>query len=221
MSATEHPQQSHNLKLLEGAEKFLKTTEIIGKYLQDFKEFTHYTDGHISRLDADLATKVTKAEFQAKSREKSKKLKNKLKILIGSFDDRLSKLEKQFTTEMDSFRQKQQEIELNTYWKIKDYEDLLRERISETFLKDYTNAETQKVTRAYEDLVDHKYQELQKKLDILQLEQSTIKELSGDKLDVFVKSFSEYSTNYENEKEHMQQRLNDQFRNFSGKLEQE
>lgn len=33
--------QTQQFKLLEGAERFLKTTEMIGKYLLDFKDFTH------------------------------------------------------------------------------------------------------------------------------------------------------------------------------------
>lgn len=55
---------------------------------------------------------------------------------------------------MGDFKRKQEEIELNTYWKIRDYEVLLRERVSETFLRDCMAAETGKITRAYEDLID-------------------------------------------------------------------
>jgi hypothetical protein len=61
------------MKLLEGAEKFLKTNEMIGKYLLDFKDFSHFTEGQFARVDADMQLRVTKAEFQAQTREKSKK----------------------------------------------------------------------------------------------------------------------------------------------------
>jgi hypothetical protein len=49
--------------LLEGAEKFLKTNEMIGKYLLDFKEFSHSTESHLNRIDADVSARVTKAEY--------------------------------------------------------------------------------------------------------------------------------------------------------------
>lgn len=36
---------------------------MIGKYLLDFKEFSHATDGHFNRVDADINQRVTKAEY--------------------------------------------------------------------------------------------------------------------------------------------------------------
>jgi hypothetical protein len=67
------------LNLLEGAEKFLKVNEMIGRYLLDMKEFSSSTDCQIMRIDNELSQRVTKVEFQAVSKTKSKKLKNKLR----------------------------------------------------------------------------------------------------------------------------------------------
>jgi hypothetical protein len=68
-------------------------------------------------------------------------MSNKVKTLLKNFEERLAKLEESMAKEMGDFKRKQEEIELNTYWKIKDYEDLLGSRITETFMKDYMAAE--------------------------------------------------------------------------------
>ena len=68
--------------MLEGAEKFLRGNEMIGKYLLDLKEFTHSNDCQIKRLENELDLRLTRVEYQALTREKSKKLKNKLNAYL-------------------------------------------------------------------------------------------------------------------------------------------
>lgn len=70
---------------------------MVGKYLLDYKDFTHYIEGHITRIDTELSTRLTKAEYISTAREKRKKLKNRVNTALGSMDDRLSKLEGAFT----------------------------------------------------------------------------------------------------------------------------
>ena len=41
--------------LLEGTEKFLKTTEMVGKYLSDLKEYSHSNDCTIIRIDNEIS----------------------------------------------------------------------------------------------------------------------------------------------------------------------
>jgi hypothetical protein len=110
---------------------------MIGKYLLDYKDFSHYIEGHINRIDTDMSMRVTKAEYLSTDKQKRKKLKNRLTTSINGFEERLKKLESSFTEEMTAFKRKQEEIELNTYWKIDDYKKLLMSRISETHMKDY------------------------------------------------------------------------------------
>lgn len=54
---------------------------------------------------------------------------------------------------MEEFRKKQGEIELNTYWKIKDYEELLKERVSEQYMKDYVKGEVNKTHREIKEFL--------------------------------------------------------------------
>ncbi len=111
--------------MLEGTERFLRATEMVGKYLLDLKEYQHQTDCQIVRIDNEINQRVTKNEFAAHSREKSKKLKNKLRIILDSYEKKIDNIDIRITDQMEQFKKKLGEIELNTYWKIKDYEDLL------------------------------------------------------------------------------------------------
>ena len=140
--------------MLEGTERFLKGTEIIGKYLLDLKEYSHHNDAQITRLDTELGLRITKVEYAALSREKSKKLKNKVRSVLQGYEERSAAMEAKMTAEMGDFRTKLQEIELNTYWKIKDYEELLKQRVSETYMKDYVKGEANKTARDYKEHVE-------------------------------------------------------------------
>jgi ElaB/YqjD/DUF883 family membrane-anchored ribosome-binding protein len=70
---------------------------MIGKYLLDYKDFTHYIDGHISRIDTDLSVRLTKAEYVSTDKAKRRKLKNRVNTALSGFEERLSKLESSFT----------------------------------------------------------------------------------------------------------------------------
>jgi hypothetical protein len=69
--------------LLEGAERFLRSTEMIGKYLIELKEYSHQNDCKLIQIENEIGLRITKNEFIALTREKSKKLKNKLKTLLN------------------------------------------------------------------------------------------------------------------------------------------
>ncbi len=63
---------------------------------------------------------------------------------------------------MGEFKRKQEEIELNTYWKIDDYRKLLLSRISETHMKDYVSEEQTKLTNFFKELLDKRLDDLTK-----------------------------------------------------------
>lgn len=83
---------------------------------------------------------------------------------------------------MDQFKKKLNEIELNTYWKIKDYEELLAQRVSETYMKDYVKGETNKVTRDYKEYMELENTMLYKKMDLLEMDLRRVREMMGDQI---------------------------------------
>jgi len=79
---------------------------MIGKYLLDYKEFTHYMDGHITRIDNDVSMRLTKAEYVSNDKAKRKKLKNRISTSLSGFEERIRKLESSFVEEMSAFKRK-------------------------------------------------------------------------------------------------------------------
>jgi|LauGreDrversion4_2_1035121.scaffolds.fasta_scaffold82421_3 hypothetical protein len=100
-------------------------------------------------------------------REKSKKLKNKVKTLIKNFEDRLNEFEATASAGITEIKRKQEEVEQQTYWKIKDYEELLRTRVSETLLKDMMTEERGKIQRQVIEMLDYRSEESNRRYDVL------------------------------------------------------
>ena len=155
---------------------------MIGKYLIDLKEYQHQTDCQIIRIDNELGLRVTKNEFAAQSREKSKKLKNKLRTVLETYETKITNIETKIGEQMEAFKKKLGEIELNTYWKIKDYEDLLGQRVSETFMKDFVRGEFNKTQREYKEYVEKENLGLLKKIDIVEIDLRRVREAMGDQI---------------------------------------
>ena len=88
---------SQHYQLLEGAEKFLKSTEMIGRYLLDQKDFQHYCESQFSRLESEVNNRISKVEFFSTLDENINKLNNETKTSIKNFEERLHKLEVNLT----------------------------------------------------------------------------------------------------------------------------
>ena len=58
----------------EGLDRFMKTVEINGLFVTDFKEFQHATMERNDRLDDLMSNRMTKAEFKAKITKTKEKL---------------------------------------------------------------------------------------------------------------------------------------------------
>lgn len=174
---------SQHYQLLEGAEKFLKSTEMIGKYLLDQKDFQHYCESQFSRMDNELINRVLKVEFITSQDEYFNKLNNETKTSINTIEDRLHKLEQNFNKQMFDFKTKQVDIEQNTLWKIRDYEQLLGTRISETLMKDYVAEELGKVSHQNQKMVDIKGIEIEKLITVVTSDQDNLKHSFDDKVE--------------------------------------
>lgn len=80
---------------------------------------------------------------------------------------------------MEEFKKKLSDIELNTYWKIKDYEDLLAQRVSETYMKDFVRGEFNKLQREYRDHIEQETNVLIKKIDNVEIDVRKVKDVIG------------------------------------------
>jgi len=88
---------------------------------------------------------------------------------------------------MEQFKKKLNDIELNTYWKIKDYEDLLAQRVSDTYMKDFVKGEVNKVTRDYKEHVEIEVNEVGKKVYVLDADLRKVRDILGEQLGQLMK----------------------------------
>lgn len=69
-----------------------------------------------------------------------------------------------------------QEVELNTYWKIKDYEELLKQRVSETYMKEFVRGEVNKNIRDQGKQFEDGVGALEKRIQKAEFEMSKVKD---------------------------------------------
>lgn len=148
---------------------------MIGKYLLDQKDFQHYCESQFSRVESELNNRVLKVEFMSSQDEYFNKLNNETKTSIRTMEDRLHKLEQNFNKQMFDFKTKQVDIEQNTLWKIRDYEQLLETRISETLMKDYVAEELGKLSHHRQIMLDKKGEEIEKLIAAVSNDQVNMK----------------------------------------------
>ena len=68
---------------------------------------------------------------------------------------------------MFDFKTKQVDIEQNTLWKIRDYEQLLGTRISETLMKDYVAEELNRISHIHQKMIDTKGSDIEKLISVV------------------------------------------------------
>ena len=64
-------------------------------------------------------------------------LTNTINHSIEDFQKQINKINTKTQNGLDSLSQKLKDVETNTYWKIKDYEKLLEQRPTLTFIEDF------------------------------------------------------------------------------------
>eukprot|EP00347_Sterkiella_histriomuscorum_P017595 403348737 len=197
------------MQILEGTERFLRATEMIGKYLVDLKEYSHQNDCALLRMQSDIDSRLTKNEFIAVSREKRKKLKNKLRNALENQETKVQSIDQKLSQQMQEFTKKLSDVELNTYWKIKDYEDLLAQRVSETYMKDFVKGECNKLQRDYKDHIEKEQTITIKRVESLELDVRKVKDVIGAQIGELQKGTDTFTAVFEQEREANEKRVDD------------
>lgn len=110
-----------------------------------------------------------------------------MRTLISNFEDRLNKFESSTTTSIGEIKRKQEEVELKTYCKIKDYEELLTSRVSETYLQGIMTEERGRLQRQFKEMLEYRSEESNRRYEVLGVEQRHIRESLEDKIESLTK----------------------------------
>ena len=92
-SFTNIAEEKEQFAMLEGSERLLKATEMIGKYLMDMKEYSHSSECKMGQMESEIGQRITKGEYHMLAREKSKKLKNKLRAVLSQYEEKVTVLD--------------------------------------------------------------------------------------------------------------------------------
>lgn len=166
---------------------------MIGKYLVDLKEYSHSNEVQIKRIDKDIADRVTKVEFKASLKGKSKKLKNRVRDEINSIKNQLKKQEVKEDDHYSELTKKVSELEQSTLWKINDYEKLLQTRVNESYMKDFVKGELTKLQREQNELVEKSVYPLEKKTETCISEINYLKDRLGNQIGELQKGSDEFN----------------------------
>ena len=153
--------------LEEPTGRFKATMKMLGQNLLHFNEFRETTDKRVKECEKTLEDKIFRNEFKTMFRDETAKFKSKIKAKLESMETKLINMDRTMETSIKNFDKKLHEVEVNTYWKIKDYEELLQTRINEQYVKDYFKAQEDKLKKSFVEYFQNempKYERFSKEL---------------------------------------------------------
>jgi hypothetical protein len=161
---------------------------LMGERLVDLSNFKLQTQENIHEINTQLKTKAEISYVKKKSKTVKKKLMGELKtrqeLIMNHIKDeddilaaRINELDKKFA-----------DLELNTFWKLKDVEDLLKVRVNEKYVADAIAGLEERLKKNLDDMnrgslskLERHIKELEKELEKLAIEQANkIKALKED-----------------------------------------
>ncbi|CAG9315860.1 unnamed protein product [Blepharisma stoltei] len=115
---------------------FADKIKILSDNVLDLKQFKFATETSITNINEDLEKKITKNE----AKSMTKKVKSKVEKTIREKSEELRKQmlqgDHKLSEKIAEIEKKLSDLELNTLWKIKDCEELLKVRVNEKYVHD-------------------------------------------------------------------------------------
>lgn len=165
---------------------------LMGERLVDLSNFKLQTQENIHEINTQLKTKAEISYVKKKNKTVKKKLMDELKtrqeLIMNHIKDeddilaaRINELDKKFA-----------DLELNTFWKLKDVEDLLKVRVNEKYVADAIAGLEERLKKNLDDMnrgslskLERHIKELEKELEKLAIDQAN--KLKALKEDVYEK----------------------------------
>ena len=156
--------------------------EAFGKKVKHLTEFEVNTKNEIADMKDQIKNMYTKEQVKKKIKkacsktkkkcsEKTKELKHHVDTVDTQLDNKITSLEKRF-----------QELEVNTVWKLKDCQDLLKTRVNEQFVWDAIKTIEENSKKQTTLICQREMANLEKQLKHLQTELKRVEGHYGDKI---------------------------------------
>lgn len=141
--------------------------------LAETLDFKKDTKRKLDKLESSLSTFLTTEKFDSEKKSIISKLKKKvpkddLNKQISKLEAKIHQIEDTSLKKLAELDKKISESEVNTLWKIRDCENLLKSRVNETFVWDALSTLEQKLKKEKELRVGLKKKDLLSKIELLE-----------------------------------------------------
>lgn len=136
----------------EAAVRAAKGVSALGKHVVKLKEFEDTTNQTLSDLRRQLTTKASLDHVKDKVKKSRKKVEHKLDARCKELNTAIDNLRAALWDKVNAQDKKIVDLEMNTLWKLKDVEELLKIRVNEKFVWDAINATLGKGKKDLKDL---------------------------------------------------------------------
>ena len=160
-SLLDDPVRPDPSSLKEAASKAAQHVSALSRHTVHFQEFEARTTERLREVQTDLDTKATTNELKKTVKKAKKKLKDKLEEKVKELHAAIKHVEAALAEKLTQLDKKIGDVEVNTIWKLKDVEELLKTRVNEQFVWDAINSTVGKgkkdlkdVSQALSDKVD-------------------------------------------------------------------
>lgn len=165
--AEEHGKPDANT-LKEATAKTAGKVAAICSHISQLEDFQAHTTTRLSEVQTDLDTKATVTELKKNTKATKKKLKKKLEDKAKELNGSIKQLEAAMQERLAQLEKKISDVEVNTIWKLKDVEELLKARVNEQFVWDAINSTVGKNKKDIKDIsqaLSDRMEKMQKNLE--------------------------------------------------------
>lgn len=154
--------------LKEAAAKTAGHVAALGSHILRLQDFQTHTTTRLKEVQSDLDTKATVNELKKSIKSTKKKLKSKLEDKTKELHAAIKHLESGLNERLAQLDKKISDVEVNTIWKLKDVEELLKVRVNEQFVWDAINSTVGKSKKDLKDIsqaLSDRLERMQKSLE--------------------------------------------------------
>ena len=164
---------------------------VLGDRVLDLTKFKTQTQENINEIHQKINTKAEISYVKKKSKHLKKKMHNEMKSRTEMILANVKEEDDRLAARINDLDKKFAELELNTFWKLKDCEDLLKVRVNEKYVLDAIAGLEEKLRKNLEDMnrgginkLERHIKELEKDLEKLAADHSAkLKALKDDLYD--------------------------------------
>lgn len=138
--------------LKEAAVKTAENVAALSTHILRLQDFESHTTTRLKEVQTDLDTKASVSELKKSIKSIKKKLKSKLEDKVKEINATIKHLEAALSERLAQLDKKISDVEVNTVWKLKDVEELLKVRVSEQFVWDAINSTVGKSKKDLKDI---------------------------------------------------------------------